>query len=256
MEKDHATDRTIAIGDIHGCSAALRKLIAAIDPQSGDTIVTLGDYIDRGPDSRGVIEQILMLRDRCEVVHLLGNHELMLLIAMNHPSEQPWWESVGGKATLQSYRNAEQPKKGKAIVPAEESGSDFQDEIDNEHPSKILNLIPQDHLEFMESSPLAYETETHIFVHANYEANHPISEQTEEVLLWKHLTPNQIPKPHISGKKVIVGHTPQLDGEILDLEHIICIDTFCFGNGWLTALEVDTGQVWQANQIGELRDRS
>jgi serine/threonine protein phosphatase 1 len=61
------------------------------------------------------------------------------------------------------------------------------------------------------------------------------------------------PGPHESGKTVIVGHTSQKSGEILDLGHLVCIDTYCHGGSWLTALEVTTGQVWQANRNGELR---
>lgn len=71
--------RTIAIGDVHGCAAALRALLEQIKPQSTDTIVMLGDCVDRGPDSRGVIETLLELRGRCELVPILGNHEEMML---------------------------------------------------------------------------------------------------------------------------------------------------------------------------------
>ena len=246
----------IAIGDIHGCSEALRRLIDEIAPQPEDTIVALGDYIDRGPDSRDVVEQMLSLQERCEVVHLLGNHELMLLIAKDHPSESAWWESVGGAETLQSYRDVGVENTTAQIAAEtarEESDGDPSSDQDSAWPNKVRELIPQHHLEFFESCPLAYETDSHIFVHANYEAEQPIGEQNEEVLLWQHLAPKQIPRPHVSGKKAIVGHTPQVNGEILDLGHLVCIDTFCFGHGWLTALEVNTGQIWQADKHGELR---
>ena len=73
--------RTIAIGDIHGCSAALDALLKTIRPRPEDRIVTLGDYINRGPDSRGVIERLIELKDRCRLVPLLGNHDQMLLEA-------------------------------------------------------------------------------------------------------------------------------------------------------------------------------
>ena len=73
--------RIIAIGDVHGCSAALAALVQAIAPTPLDTLVFLGDYIDRGPDSRGVLEQVIALAERCIVVPLLGNHEEMLLAA-------------------------------------------------------------------------------------------------------------------------------------------------------------------------------
>ena len=71
--------RTIAIGDIHGCSAALAALVAAIEPSKDDTVITLGDYIDRGPDSRGVLDQLIALAARCRLIPLLGDHEEMLL---------------------------------------------------------------------------------------------------------------------------------------------------------------------------------
>jgi len=77
--------RTIAIGDIHGCSAALDALLEAFQPSSEDTIVTLGDYINRGPDSRGVIDKLIELKDRCRLVPLRGNHEEMCASAEPRP---------------------------------------------------------------------------------------------------------------------------------------------------------------------------
>jgi serine/threonine protein phosphatase 1 len=72
------TERIIAVGDVHGCSAALAALVRAIDLMALDTLVFLGDYIDRGPDSRGVLEQVIALAARCTVVPLPGNHEEMV----------------------------------------------------------------------------------------------------------------------------------------------------------------------------------
>jgi serine/threonine protein phosphatase 1 len=63
-----------------------------------------------------------------------------------------------------------------------------------------------------------------------------------------------VPARHCSGKVAVVGHTPQKSGEVLDLGYLKCIDTFCHGGGWLTALEVGTGKVWQANRAGEVRE--
>jgi serine/threonine protein phosphatase 1 len=71
--------RTIAIGDIHGCATALKTLVQAIAPGPADTLIPLGDVIDRGPQSRQVIEQLLELRARCQLRPVLGNHEEMLL---------------------------------------------------------------------------------------------------------------------------------------------------------------------------------
>ncbi len=62
------------------------------------------------------------------------------------------------------------------------------------------------------------------------------------------------PGPHISGKTAIIGHASQKSGEILDLGYLKCIDTWCYGDGWLTALDIDSGQMWQADKAGRMRD--
>jgi serine/threonine protein phosphatase 1 len=214
--------RTIAIGDIHGCSAALDALLEAIRPRLDDTIVALGDYINRGPDSKGVIERLIKLSHQCRLVPLLGNHDHMLLAARSGLHTMNWIR-MGGLATLQSY------------------GTVFE-----------LNLIPDDHIKFLKSCLDYYETDTHIFVHANYEPHLPMTEQTAPTLRWKPLR-NSIPEPHASGKTVIVGHTSQKSGEILDLGHVKCIDTCCYGRGWLTALDVHAEEVWQAGIEGNMR---
>ena len=81
-------NRTIAIGDIHGCADALYALLEVVDPGRDDLVVTLGDYVDRGPNTRGVINQLIELSRRCEYIALIGNHEAMMLDAIrsNHPS--------------------------------------------------------------------------------------------------------------------------------------------------------------------------
>ena len=216
--------RTIAIGDVHGCSAALDALIAAIRPRPDDTIVALGDYINRGPDTRGVLDRLIDLGRRCRLVPLLGNHDQMLLKARSglHPTT---WLGMGGLATLDSYG-----------------------------PGRDLDLIPDEHFEFLRGCHDFHETGTHIFVHANYYPDIPMAEQPVGMLRWESLR-DMTPGPHESGKTVIVGHTPQKSGEGLDLGHLKCIDTFCHGGGWLTALEVGTEGVWQADRAGELRRR-
>ena len=213
--------RTIAIGDIHGCALALAAVLEAIKPAKQDTLVFLGDYVDRGPDSRGVIEQVLALETLCHVVPLLGNHEVMLLDALNNGAEGAGWLQYGGAETLASYEWA----------------------IEN---------IPSSHLDFLKKLRRCHETATHFFVHANYIPDIPLAEQPDYVLLWEHLFAS-LPARHESGKIAIVGHTAQRSGEINDLGHVICIDTYCHGGGWLTALDVDTGDVWQGDKQGRMR---
>jgi serine/threonine protein phosphatase 1 len=226
------TERIIAIGDIHGCSKALATVVEAIQPTLQDTLVFLGDYIDRGPDSKGVLDQIIALSQRCTVVPLLGNHEEMLLaVLQGGPSEIKFWLTFGGAAALASY--------------GWQGGPDLR-------PEDLRRLIPGEHVEFLKRCRDYFETARHLFVHAYFDPDRPLHEQHWGGLRWASLPP--IPKPHCSGKVAIVGHTPQKSGDILDLGFIKCIDTFCHGGGWLTALEVESGRrVRQAIERGELR---
>jgi len=221
--------RTIAIGDIHGCADALAALIEAIEPAADDTIVALGDFIDRGPDSRAVIEQAIALAGRCRLVPLLGNHEELLLDALRDPAAVERWLRCGGTQTLRSYGG----KPDGATQP-------------------IASLIPSSHLEFIGSCRPYFETVTHLFVHAGVVAELPIDQQPGLALLWR-VTHAKTAQPHCSGKTLIVGHTPQSSGEVLDLGFLICIDTDCVRGGWLTALDIQSGQLWQANRQGTTR---
>ncbi len=76
--------------------------------------------------------------------------------------------------------------------------------------------------------------------------------QPDELLRWVKLTEN-VPEPHFSNKRVIVGHTHNRAGEVIELPHLVCIDTYCYGGFWLTALDVESGVIWQSNQQGEVR---
>ncbi len=219
-----ARRRTIAIGDIHGCSTALRLLIEEIKPRPDDLIVVLGDFIDGGPDSRGVIEQLIALSSRCRLVALLGNHEEMLLNAVESRSEFRYWLKLGGRQTLDSYCT-------------------YRTDIE---------VIPSEYVRFIRGCLNYFETDTHIFVHANYDPDAPLNRISASRLRWDAIKPAEL-RPHFSGKTVVVGHTPQATGEILDLRFLIGIDTNCFRGGWLTALDVATGEVIQTNQPGELR---
>jgi serine/threonine protein phosphatase 1 len=213
--------RIIAIGDIHGHAMALAALIRLIKLQSGDTLVTLGDYVDRGPDSKGVLDQLIALEDQCHLAPLMGNHEAMMLGAREGRSDFKSWTTFGGDFALESYG-----------------------------PDQSLRLVPRQHWAFLERLPLVFETERHFFVHANYYPNRPINEQDSQTALWRPLEGNDLPGRHYSGKTAIVGHTPQKDGKILDLGHLKCIDTGCGFGGLLTALDVGSGKIWQVDEAG------
>lgn len=218
--------RTIAIGDIHGCSRALAAVLAAINPQPIDKIVVLGDYIDRGPDSRGAIEQLLDLKRRTGLIPLLGNHDRVLLgILAGREHTMANWLALGGATTLKSF--------------------------DCQNP----DMIPERYVAFLRNCCRSYESERHLFVHANYLPNLHLEEQPQYTIRWESLRV-RCPAPHYSGKTVILGHMSQKNGEIFDLGHLKCIDTYCYGGGWLTAVDVDSGEIWQADQQGELRNHS
>src|SRR5205085_9807728 len=109
--------RALAIGDIHGCLRALDTLLEQVDPQPADLRVTLGDYVDRGPDSNGVLDRMLALRQRCQHVALKGNHDLMMLAARQDQEQFSEWLKTGGQQTLASYRADEDCKTFANAIP-------------------------------------------------------------------------------------------------------------------------------------------
>ncbi len=217
--------RTLAIGDIHGCLHALNALLAIVQPQRDDLVITLGDYTDRGPDARGVIDRLLRLRDECRVVSLRGNHDQMLLEARHDPATLWEWLQFGGRETLASYANGGSPA--------------------------TLHDIPELHWTFLEATQPYHETDTHFFVHGTVYPDVPLKEQPDFMLYWEKL--DRSAAAHCSGKTMICGHTAQRSGVPLDLGHAVCIDTFVYGHGWLTCLDVKAGQLWQARQTGVMR---
>ena len=117
----------------------------------------------------------------------------------------------------------------------------------------MTDWIPEPHRAFLSGCRPYYETATHLFVHAGLEPELPMEKQPGLALRWR-VTDARTATGHASGKVVVVGHTPQKSGEVLDLGHLVCIDTYCHGGGWLTALDVDSGCYWQANEKGEVRE--
>ena len=110
-----------------------------------------------------------------------------------------------------------------------------------------------DHVDFLKARARDYyETDEFIFVHASYDANKPMSQQSNTTLQWEFVQPDRM-RMHDSGQTVVAGHTPQTDGEPLDLGFLKVIDTDVARGGWLTALEVRSGRILQANQHGETR---
>ncbi len=213
------TGRTLAIGDVHGCDMALRTLIGELAPTQADTIVMLGDLVDRGPGTADVLDQVWRLSTRCRLIVIRGNHEEMMLSALDGHG---WfmWMQCGGEEALESY------------------GGD---------PANI----PAHHRELLESTIDYWETPSTMFVHANLEHGVPLEDQHTVCLRWMHLSGRE--EPYAPYRRVICGHTPQKNGLPLVLPGWVCIDTDCQRGGWLTALDVDRNHVIQTNQAGNVR---
>ncbi len=216
--------RTLALGDIHGCSKALLALAAYVPFQPDDLIISLGDYVDRGPDSKGVLDWLIQRYQTQKLIPLRGNHEIMMLQARDSAQAFTYWRIYGGDATLASYAG------GGEVTLAD---------------------IPEEHWDFIDLELFDwYETDRHFFVHANAVSDLSLDAQPDLRLFWE---PFDFAPPHCSGKIMICGHTAQKTGEPLNIGHAVCIDTWVYGAGWLTCLDIDTGTYWQANQQGQTR---
>jgi len=215
---------TYAIGDIHGCRISLETMIKHLAPTPDDLLVCLGDYVDRGPDSKGVVDLLLEYRKTHPLVHLRGNHEIQMMNARKGRRQLDFFKQglVGGSDTLRSY--------GCSI-----------DEISDEHWDFLMT-----------ESLGVYETDTHIFVHGGIESHLPVSEQDIDTFCWKRFYGGE--QPHCSGKVVVCGHTIQGDYPTNVNNHTICIDTCAYGGGWLTALDVETNHYIQTNERWQVRE--
>jgi serine/threonine protein phosphatase 1 len=219
--------RILAIGDIHGCLVAFDTLLNVVAPTSNDWIITLGDYVDRGPDSRGVIDRLLELRSTGRLIPLRGNHDVMMVQARDGV-DPALWLSAGGKETLASY------------------GVHIRNKVFG------FDAVPEAHWKFLEED-LAnwHETDKYIFVHAAVDPDLTMEEQDEYALHWQKV---YLPLDHCSGKVIVCGHTKQYGGLPAHLGSTICIDTGAYERqGWLTCLDVESEVYWQANQRGERR---
>lgn len=212
--------RTLAIGDIHGCDTALETLLSRLQPAPHDLVVVLGDVVDRGPNTRRCVEMLLELKRSCRLVFLMGNHEEMLLDAIDMGSWANSWGQFGGQETIESYGG--------------------------------LREIPERHLEFFRTAENYYESPQAIFVHANLKPGVPLDKQPGDWLRWVHLSGNE--QPHPSGKWVVCGHTRLRNGVPAILNGWICIDTAACDGGALTCLDVDELLVHQADEAGGYRD--
>ena len=224
--------RIMAIGDIHGQLDMLNRLLNIVEPKSTDQFVFLGDYIDRGQDSCGVIDKLIEFKSHYpEAVFIRGNHDQLILDALvevgvrqdvrlrdisvgfreySLPSDLEMFLSSGGDKTLCSYG--------------------------------LRNLadLQQDHIAFLENTKLWWRCEPFVFVHAGIERDIPLGLQDPYVFLWSRLSP-----AGINGEVHVVGHNPTVDGAPYFEDGRYHLDTGAVYGQTLTACDVLTRKVWQ-----------
>ncbi len=214
--------RRIAIGDIHGCNRTFRTLLERLAPARGDEIVLLGDLIDRGPDSKGVVDTVMELRQSgVSVVALLGNHEQAFLASLRDPDVLPrWLHPYGGEATAISF------------------GVGYPWDLD------------ETYLNFFREMPLYYEVDGYLFVHAglDFGVADPLSAR-ESMTLIRHWE-DDVNYDWLGERRILYGHTPRPKHLIEGMHRqfpsrrVLCLDAGCVygafeeGLGYLTACDL------------------
>ena len=195
----------------------------AIAPKDGDTVVFVGDYVDRGPASCDVIELALDLeRTKAETVFLKGNHEDMMLSFLGLPGR--YGESFlfnGGVTTMESYGLRE-------------------DDL-----SEAIHHIPPRHVDFYKRLSVNYLRPPYLFVHAGISPLLQLEEQQTEDMLW--IRQEFIFNPHRVDATVVFGHTP-MRGVMIDLPYKLGIDTGLVYGGKLTCVEFTEGALYQVDR--------
>jgi serine/threonine protein phosphatase 1 len=215
--------RLFAIGDIHGCADELAVMLKALGPKGGDTVVFVGDYVDRGPSAHDVITQLLELQSgEAETVFLKGNHEDMMLSFLGLPGH--YGESFlfnGGEQTLASYGVSE------ATL------------------DRAMERIPHRHLQFLRSLSTSYLHPPYLFVHAGILPTRQLEEQSVEDMLW--IRQEFIFHPHQLDATVVFGHTP-MRTVMVDMPFKLGIDTGLVYGGKLTCAEFSEGVLYQVGR--------
>lgn len=224
---DNSDRRRYAIGDVHGC---FEEMISAINWCKTDAdrdgveaeIILLGDIVDKGPESRTVIEYLLKFEQTkaFRLTTLKGNHDDMLCKIWKDPNfylVNTWWQH-GGQQTLMSYG---------------------WHPLTDRRPGNLKTYIPAEHIDFLDQLPHMYETEDQIFVHAGLKPGVPMHEQTEHDAMW--IRGPFLSTPYDHGRPVVHGHAPDSKNPLIS-KYRIGLDTACFGTGNLAVAAFDLGE--------------
>jgi serine/threonine protein phosphatase 1 len=216
--------RIYAVGDVHGRADLLAEVFSRIDsdmksrPTSQSDEIFLGDYIDRGPDSRQVIELLIARERRTGTVFLKGNHEELACRIFADPAVLSEWRDLGGTNTLLSY--------GVKRIP-------FDDPL--EIARAFRQAMPATHYEFLHHLAPSFTCGDFLFVHAGVRPGIPLSQQSEHDLLW--IRDDFLLHDGQFGKIVVHGHTPVDQPDIRP--NRINIDTGAYATGRLTCLVLE-----------------
>ncbi|MEM9229585.1 MAG: metallophosphoesterase family protein [Pseudomonadota bacterium] len=239
-----AGHRVYAIGDIHGCLAEFAEVIARVrtdlenHPHPQPLLVLIGDYIDRGPDSRGVMDALITLEQAAlPTVFLIGNHDAMLLDYLSDPVEWAsqkyhWFHAaLGGDKTVASYGVADADPYDPAAV-----------------QSAIRAAVPDTHREFLERATLYKVVGDYLFVHAGIRPGIPLEDQVRDDLIWIRdpFLLESGPHPHI----IVHGHT--VVPRVQHHHNRIAIDTGAVFGGTLSCLVFEGAEVWDLQPNGRL----
>jgi len=230
-----------AIGDIHGCLDKLKHLEALIAQDAAGIegeklIITLGDYIDRGPASAQTLNWLSRTAPPgFKRICLRGNHEMLFLEAIENPRSANDWLRWGGKETLLSYGI---------------DGTAFQRMGRKSQLQVLQGMVPSEHLDFIKSCPILVSVGALIFVHAGIRPGVALEQQRDEDLIW--IRDPFLIKDHGLGKTVIHGHTPVAEPAVMPYR--IGIDTAAYDGGPLTALKIlKTGEMGLLSSTMPLR---
>jgi len=219
--------RIYAIGDVHGRADLLDRLLSRIDadivarPIVRPIYLMVGDYIDRGPNSRDVLDLLINCAQGRETVFLRGNHDIFVSNFLQNPTVLRDWSKIGGLETLMSY----------GLQPTINADAATQAEL-----SKALkNALPVTHLNFLDNLMSSFPCGGYFFVHAGVRPGIPLAKQSDDDLLW--IRDEFLLHEEDFGKIVVHGHTPVRELDIRP--NRINIDTGAYVTGRLTCLVLE-----------------
>jgi len=222
--------RVYAVGDIHGRADLLSELLRRVDDDKmrGNATaleIFLGDYIDRGSDSRGVIDLLIARRQEQHVMFLKGNHEDCALEFLRDPGVLSEWKDIGGLNTLFSY----------GVTPTRHNDPTSQSEL----AAALGRAMPASHRRFIQGLALSFTCGDFFFAHAGVRPGVPLQKQSARDLLW--IREDFLLHEEDFGKVIVHGHTPANEPDVRS--NRINIDTGAYATGRLTCLVLEGDQI-------------